>query len=98
MRTTWILIPPFPGSNPGAPASTQSAELFTETALFSANLLGAFGKSIPPLRHPTLQLVRPDRHRRAVPDRVRAPVAPRPPPRPDLPARSCERMTGPAAR
>ena len=21
MRTTWILIPPFPGSNPGAPAS-----------------------------------------------------------------------------
>jgi hypothetical protein len=24
MRTTWILIPPFPGSNPGAPASKSS--------------------------------------------------------------------------
>src|SRR5260221_13683611 len=43
----WILIPPFPGSNPGAPASTQGAELFTETALLLAEFLRIW-KSIPP--------------------------------------------------
>jgi methylphosphotriester-DNA--protein-cysteine methyltransferase len=26
MRTTWILIPPFPGSNPGTPAKSESAK------------------------------------------------------------------------
>jgi hypothetical protein len=38
-----ILIPPSPGSNPGAPAKSQRAEFLTETALFSAKFLGAFG-------------------------------------------------------
>jgi hypothetical protein len=39
-----ILIPPFPGSNPGAPAKHQSAELFTEMVLFWCGFLGAFRK------------------------------------------------------
>jgi hypothetical protein len=48
MGTTWILIPPFPGSNPGAPAKSQRAEFFTETALFSRGFLGAFGNGFRP--------------------------------------------------
>jgi hypothetical protein len=43
-----ILIPPFPGSNPGAPASTQGTELITETALFSPKFLDAFGNGFHP--------------------------------------------------
>src|SRR5215470_23137 len=43
-----ILIPPFPGSNPGAPASLQGAEFFTETALFSPGFSIAFANGVPP--------------------------------------------------
>src|ERR1700730_7798667 len=43
-----ILIPPFPGSNPGAPAKSQRAEFFAETALFSREFLGAFGNGFRP--------------------------------------------------
>jgi hypothetical protein len=43
-----ILIPPFPGSNPGAPAKNQRAEFFTETALFSAKFSGPFGNGFTP--------------------------------------------------
>jgi hypothetical protein len=42
------LILLFPGSNPGAPAKSQRAEFFAETALFSRDFLGAFGNGFRP--------------------------------------------------
>jgi hypothetical protein len=43
-----ILIPPFPGSNPGAPAGTQDPEFFTETALFPRGFSDPFGNGFRP--------------------------------------------------
>jgi hypothetical protein len=42
-----ILIPPFPGSNPGAPAKCQPSDFFTEMALFLRRHLAHLEKWIP---------------------------------------------------
>src|SRR6516162_3187131 len=43
-----ILIPPFGGSIPPAPAKGQHTEFFRETALFSRGFLSAFGNEFRP--------------------------------------------------